>query len=167
MTPAQTDIESIRPVDLTSIDQTAFVRCFADCVVLTKDGKILLQQRPPDWGRSAGCLTMFGGHIEPGESPMQAIVRETKEELGADVLPSDVVSLGAVTEDFTDHTELVYGYFWHDKRGTITGCYECEAVYYDRIEGALAHPKIMDYVRWFLRECANRGLLKTTAPRSP
>jgi hypothetical protein len=38
-----------------------------------------------------------------------------KEELGAEVMPSDVVDLGAITEAFTNYTELVYVHFWHDR----------------------------------------------------
>lgn len=45
--------------------------------------RILLQKRMPnahgvEWG-------FFGGGIEPGETPEQAVVRETKEELGHDL----------------------------------------------------------------------------------
>lgn len=91
---------------------------------------------------------------------MQALVRELKEELGAQVNPADVISLGAITEAITKYSELIYVYFWHDKHGTITGCYECEAKYYDDCAAALTHPKIMDDVRWLLHECQKRKLLK-------
>ncbi len=152
--------ETIRPVDPVNIDEASFKTRFADCAVLTRDGKILLQQRTPGWGKSAGCLTAFGGHVEPGETPVQGVIRELHEELGAIVAEADLVLLGAVTEAETSHTEIVYCYFWHDRHGAITGCYECEAVYYDRIAGALAHPKIMDYLRWMLDECRKRQFLK-------
>ncbi len=36
---------------------------------------------------AAGCWAFFGGHIEPGETPEIAVVREIKEEIGYD-LPS-------------------------------------------------------------------------------
>jgi 8-oxo-dGTP diphosphatase len=88
------------------------------------------------------------------------MIRELNEELGAVVDPADVISLGVITEADTNHTEIVHVYFWHDKAGTITGCYECEAAYYDRIAGALAHPKIMAYAVWALGECHARGLIK-------
>lgn len=149
----------IRAVDLTNTDPITFKKAFADCIVLTKDGKLLLQQRPQDWYTSAGCLTAFGGHIEDGETPLQALIRELHEELGAIVKPEDVIALDAITESFTDHTEIVYGHFWHDKEDTITGCYECEAVTYEKIADALKHPKIMEYVVWFLKDCQTRKLL--------
>ncbi len=153
--------EPIKVIDLAQVDEKAFINPGANAVVLTKDGKLLLQQRPPEWRVGGGQITTFGGGIELGETPLQALVRELKEELGANVLAADVVNLGVLTEAFTNHTELVYAYFWQDKQGTITGCYECEAVYFDDVSTVFAQSNLMDYVRWMLRESQKRGLLNT------
>jgi 8-oxo-dGTP diphosphatase len=153
-------VDAIRCIDLTGVKPEDFKCQVSDSIILTHDHKILMQQRPSNWGRSAGCLTAFGGHVEEGETPLQGLVRELKEELGADMPTEEVIHLGSLTEVMTDHTELVHTHFWHDRKGVITGCYECEAVYYDRVAGALAHPKIMDYARWMLLECQRRKLLK-------
>ena len=153
------DHPSLKAVDLSQIDEGAFEKRLADCVVLTADSKILLQHRPSNWGASANCLTAFGGHVEDGETIMQGLVRELHEELGAQVRAEDVVCLGAVTEDFTNHTELVCLHFWHDKENTITGCYEAEPRYYESVDEALSHPKVMDYLAYMLSECRNRGLV--------
>lgn len=150
--------EPIRVVDLTQADESSFERRCVGSIVLTQDNKILLQQRPLHWRTYPGCLATFGGGIEEGESPMQALVRELKEELGATVLPADVISLGTITEAITDYSELIYAYFWHDKNGTITGCYECEPKYYKNVDEIYSHPKVMDDVMWLLNECQNRGL---------
>ena len=151
--------EAIRVVDLTTVNTTNFKGFYVGCIVLTKDNKIMLQQRPLNWRTFPDCLATFGGHIEINETPISAIVRELAEELGAKVTPAELLSLGAITEAITNYSELIYIYFWHDKHGTITGCYECEAKYYDNCMAALAHPKIMDDVRWLLEECKNRKLL--------
>ena len=153
------DFPSLKPVDLTQIDEGSFAKRLADCVVLTSDHKILLQQRPENWGASAGFLTAFGGHVEDGETIIQGLVRELHEELGAIVEPKDVVFLGAVTEDFTNHTKLVSLHFWHDKNNTITGCYECEPRYYETVDEALQHPKVMEYLQYMLLRCREAGLV--------
>ena len=152
------------PVEMTddvlevgSDESTGYAKQMSDCVILTHDNKILLQQRPDEWG---GQLTAFGGHLEEGESAEEGLVRELQEELGADVNQDDLVALGSVTENFTGHTELVNVYFWHDKSGTITGCYEGgEAREYETLEEALSHPKIMDYLVWALKKCREQDLL--------
>jgi len=152
-------ISSIRPVDLSKTNVEDFKNQFAGCIVVSQDNKILLQQRGHDWHTYPGYVSSFGGRIEQGESPIQALVRELNEELGAVVDESEVISLGAVTEEVTNHTELVFEYFWHDRNGTITGCYEGEMIAFDNNEAIFTHPKVMDDVLWMLLECQSRQLL--------
>lgn len=129
-----------------------YTRQCVGCLVLSQDGKIVLQQRDADCATYPGCLATFGGGIEAQETPLQALVRELHEELGASVNPQDVISLGVITTRASNYTELVYVYFWHDKQGTITGCYEGKANYYDR-NTTFIHPNIMDDVVFLLEEC--------------
>jgi 8-oxo-dGTP diphosphatase len=152
-------MQKIRTLDANKIDETVYPIRFVGCVVLSKDNKIVLQQRGENWKNHPGFLSEFGGHIEPGEKPMEALVLELNEELGAIVDVSEVVSLGVVTEAITNYSEVIYVYFWHDKKGTITGCYEGVAVYFDSINDVLKHPKMMDSVRWLLSECHERKLI--------
>ena len=60
-------------------------------VPINSKHQILIQDRrghkKPDWG-------YFGGEIEFGETPTQAIIRETKEELQIDVLAEELKYLG-------------------------------------------------------------------------
>lgn len=144
--------------DLDRINESAFARRGVGCLVLSREGQIVLQLRDADCQTYPGCLATFGGGIEAGESPMQALVRELKEELGADVNAGDVVTLGAMQEE--EHNELVYLYFWQDKRGSITGCYEGKAKYYNDPIAPRRHPRVMNDVKWLLRECKRKGLLK-------
>jgi 8-oxo-dGTP diphosphatase len=51
-------------------------------VVLLQDDKIALIER---YRAGLHYFTCPGGHVEPGETPKQAAVREAKEELGLDV----------------------------------------------------------------------------------
>jgi len=48
---------------------------------MTKDHKILLQQRWHNFVTYPDYLCEFGGHIEEGEQS-QVVIRELKEELG-------------------------------------------------------------------------------------
>jgi len=153
------NITGIKQVDLSKIEQPKFKQQYADCVILTYNRKILLQHRPDNWRTSPGMITTFGGHIETHETPTQAVIRELQEEVGAKVTVDKLLTLGTITEECTQHTELVHLFFWHDKHNTITGCYECEAQYFDNVVEALAHPKLMEYVHWVLVECQNRELL--------
>jgi 8-oxo-dGTP diphosphatase len=90
---------SVQQVDLARADETLFSRRCVGCIVLTKDNKILLQQRDHNSPTYPDRLATFGGGIDPGETPIQALVRELKEELGAEVKIAEVISLGAITEE--------------------------------------------------------------------
>ncbi|MDR3424051.1 MAG: NUDIX hydrolase [Alphaproteobacteria bacterium] len=153
-------MDEIKIVDASKIKMPSFKKHLADCVILTYDNRILLQKRPDNWPYSfPGTVNPFGGHVEKGETPLQAVIRELAEETGAKASEQDLLFVGAVSESFTNHTELVHIYFWHDKENTITGCYEGEAISFDTVEDALAHPKIMPYARWALEECQRKGWL--------
>lgn len=59
-------------------------------VLVIKDGRILCGIRS---GNTApGCICGPGGHIENGETPEQAAIRETQEEFG--ITPKDLVPIG-------------------------------------------------------------------------
>lgn len=67
----------------------------AAAIIATDDGRYLLQHRdakptifyPDHWG----C---FGGALEPGESPMDALRRELSEELGLEIAARPVRKFG-------------------------------------------------------------------------
>ncbi|QQR70062.1 MAG: NUDIX hydrolase [Alphaproteobacteria bacterium] len=140
----------------------AFKKHLADVVILTSGGKILLQQRPMNWKTNPGGLNLFGGHVEDGEEPIEAAVREIHEETGGVMHASDLLFIGTLTEGWTNHTEAVHIYFWHDERKTITGCYEAEAVEFDSFSMAINQPSLMAYAKWALEECKRRGLIPSS-----
>ncbi len=51
--------------------------------VIIKDGKTLLAKRKG--AHASGCYGSIGGHMEFGESPIEALKREAKEELGIEI----------------------------------------------------------------------------------
>lgn len=58
-------------------------------VFIVKDNQVLLGRRA-NTGWMDGYLCAPGGHIEEGESPTTAMLREIQEELGADVKSNDL-----------------------------------------------------------------------------
>lgn len=55
----------------------------ATLLFVIRDGQILLIRKKR--GLGAGKINGPGGRLEPGETPMEAAVRETREELGVEV----------------------------------------------------------------------------------
>jgi len=102
------------------VDMSSFTAHLADCVVLTHDHKLLMQYRPLNW-RSSPAPEYFGGHVDRRRTVMQALVRELKEELGAEVIEDDVIKLGAITEDSTQH-RIGSCSFLARQAGHNTGC---------------------------------------------
>lgn len=152
-------IEGICEVAHNQISQKTYTKHLADCVILTHNKRLYLQQRPAGWGKFSGMVNLFGGHVEGEETPLQAIIREIAEETGGIILNQELRLVGKVTEDFTQHTELVHVYFWHDKQQTITGCYEALPLYFETLEAALAQPQLMPYAKWALLKCRQLGFL--------
>ncbi len=57
-------------------------RAVAVGLIVDSDGRLLLQHRDDKPGiPAAGLWGLFGGHVEPGESPAEAFLREMDEEL--------------------------------------------------------------------------------------
>lgn len=52
--------------------------------IAVRGGRLLLMRRPDD-GDLPGLWEFPGGKVEPGEAPFDALVREWREEVGADV----------------------------------------------------------------------------------
>lgn len=59
--------------------------------------------KPPPW-------RFFGGSIEEGETPTQAVIRESKEELDIDIMESELIYLGQ--SDTTFDEVFVERYFF-------------------------------------------------------
>jgi len=53
------------------------------CGLLARDGLLLLGHRSPTLAYYPGVWDLIGGHLESGESPEDALIREVREETGA------------------------------------------------------------------------------------
>jgi len=80
--------------------------------------EIFLQDRrghkPPPWG-------FFGGGVEEGETALQAVIRETKEELDLDLTDTDLVYLGEFPASFYNREveRSIYLYKTDQKEFTV------------------------------------------------
>jgi 8-oxo-dGTP diphosphatase len=69
--------------------------------ILVCSGEVLLCRRTPERAWYPGVRDLPGGHIEHGESPQVALVRELREEIGVDIrVPTDDCHFRLSTEDF-------------------------------------------------------------------
>jgi 8-oxo-dGTP pyrophosphatase MutT (NUDIX family) len=74
-------------------DQT---RRFAGAFIIDADQNLILQLRDNKPGiRSPGAVSVFGGGVEAGESPIDGLVRELFEELAFKVDRHDLAFLGS------------------------------------------------------------------------
>jgi 8-oxo-dGTP diphosphatase len=73
--------------------------------MIYKDDKILLQNRvKKDWKG----YTLPGGHIEPGESFVDAVIREMKEETGLDIFHPQLCGIKHLPIDGGRYIVLLY-----------------------------------------------------------
>lgn len=100
---------------------------------LNSKDELLIQDRrgfkKPDWG-------FFGGGIEEGETPLEAVIRESKEELTIDLQESDLIYLGTSITDWDGVHMIRYLYL-----------YPTEQAEFDVREGKGGHWFSFDEVR--------------------
>ena len=89
----------------------------ATVLFVIKEGRILLIEKKR--GLGAGKINGPGGKIDPGETPLQAIIRETQEELV--ITPHAPRKLGELKFSMSDHPDILcHVYRSDDFTGTPT-----------------------------------------------
>jgi 8-oxo-dGTP diphosphatase len=84
---------------------------------LIEEDRVLVQQRPQ--GKSLAGLWEFpGGKLEPGELPVDALVRELREELGIEVANAALAPLTFVSEPLGGRTLILLLYHCRAWQGT-------------------------------------------------
>ena len=86
----------------------ADLRRFAGALLFDTDGDFLFQRRDDKPGiLHPGRIGMFGGHQEPGESPLECVVREVHEELSYFIPPHRFTHIGTFKDDSTGPTRVI------------------------------------------------------------
>lgn len=63
------------------MSRTESVELTVSCLIQNNDKMLLLNRKDPTWSG----YTLPGGHVEPEESLVHAVIREMKEETGLDI----------------------------------------------------------------------------------
>lgn len=82
------------------------VEVVGSAIIENSDGKILLV-KSPKWNNK---WTMPGGHIEPGETISNALIREAEEEVGLSLKSEGIIAFGELigSQDFDRPAHFVY-----------------------------------------------------------
>lgn len=74
--------------------------------ILTPDFQFvwLIKKNKPEWQK--GCLNGIGGKIESGESPIEAMIREIKEEAGVTFSSKELTDIGRMIGTNNDGSEF-------------------------------------------------------------
>ena len=121
--------------------------------IITKNGKIFATQR--GYGDFKDGWEFPGGKVEQGESPEQAIIREIKEELGADIKVTGFLT--TVEHDYpTFHLSM--DCFWAElKEGANVELLEHEAAKWlsldslDEVDWLPADVKVVEAIKSSLK----------------
>lgn len=84
------------------------VRDVSILILYTAEGKILLQHRSKDAQRLPDYWAFFGGDIEAGETPKQALRRESLEELSYEVQNPHLLITQKFTYKEDENTKYVF-----------------------------------------------------------
>lgn len=115
--------------------------------VIKKDAKVFATQR--GYGEFKDGWEFPGGKIEPGETPQEALKREIKEELDADIEVGELIDI--VEYDYPDF-HLSMQCFWCELKGDKIELKEHEAAKWLELNS-----KELESVEWLP---ADRGVIE-------
>lgn len=123
---------------------------------------ILVKKNRPEW--QAGKLNGVGGKIEPNEHPHDAMVREFKEETGADILLwKPVCVLDSTSSEHKVKTDWkVYFYATSAPMDTLFECHQMtdEQIVLGHLNNETLFPNCVTNLNWLIpmaKECLNSG----------
>jgi 8-oxo-dGTP pyrophosphatase MutT (NUDIX family) len=86
--------------------------------IFVRDGNILLGKRAP-YKTYPNCWDLIGGHLENDETPKQALIRESIEEVG--LTPQRVVALAKIGEPGGSVCHVFAVYDWSGGEPAMLG----------------------------------------------
>lgn len=90
-------------------------------IIINEEGKMLLEKRSPLKKQSPNKWALCAGHIEAGDNPEKAIVREMEEEIGVKISIDDLEFLKVAKRDVKFNEEqynraFQYTYLWRTNK---------------------------------------------------
>ena len=91
-------------------------------ICLIQNSNVLMLKRSETKKAFPGWLTFPGGHIEKGENPLAAAIRETKEETGITIAPCDTQLKFIAFHHHIDRNEqyVIFGFLTYIKNQPFT-----------------------------------------------
>jgi len=75
-------------------------------LLVSQDSHVLLGYKDPKWGgRYSDCWVVPGGGVDKGESDIEALYREIKEEVGLDITPYESI---LIDDSLTGDNETIH-----------------------------------------------------------
>ena len=96
-------------------------------VIVARDGSLLVERRKLTKETDPGKIAIPGGHVEDGESLLDACRRELREELG---LTCEVFSFIVSLPHRTDSEDQIVHYFSCDGWRGVPRCHEAEEIFW-------------------------------------
>lgn len=121
-------------------------------VAIMHDNSLLMFKRSPSKKVFPGWLALPGGHIEEGEDPFTAAIREIREEVGITIHPDDVQLKYVAMHHHRDHGHMyvVFGFLTHltKKPKRITLSNEGEPIWIEKNQ-ALTMEEVLPPVKYY------------------
>jgi len=116
------------------------------CACAIFDRRILLGKRAPDRTSCPNCWDVIGGHVEPGETVEQALIREAEEETG--LTPLRFVPAGRLQRKAVHHFFTVFD--WHGGEPKALGNEHTELAWFTIEEACALNPlALAEYPSFF------------------
>ena len=130
-------------------------------LLLIKNEKILLLLRK-NTGFEDGNYGLVSGHLEPNETIMQAMVRETKEEAGIDINLNDLELLHVLNRQELDNERIDFFFSATNWKGDIINNepHKCDGLEWFDLDNLPNN--IIDYINQVLKDIKNKKIYRET-----
>ena len=130
-------------------------------LLLIKNGKILLLLRK-NTGFEDGNYGLVSGHLEPNETIMQAMVRETKEEAGIDINLNDLELLHVLNRQELNNERIDFFFSATNWKGDIINNepHKCDGLEWFDLDNLPNN--IIDYINQVLKDIKNKKIYRET-----